>query len=1014
MAYTNAPSGLSIARDGMKFTLSWKVADSDYTDGQELQYRTNLIDWTVVSLEAGATSRTVTLDAGNYYPTTDDILTSVSFRVRGKRTATTKDDVTTYYDWSAWSELSFPIYVPKNASVSQELDESLDNKTTFTWTVVSETQNHQPTVNVEWQTMLLHNCTETDGSKLKWASSQPEWNTGTASLNSSKAFTEDSTTLAGGSYTRWFRIRARGAAGNSEWRYSKHVYARPYQSEVRETSSAETATTTTVRVVWASQTDAAHPIDRTAIEWLIETPAAGLVAPTGASWTEATGVADTGGTDSVRFVIDGKVGEDTCLWVRVNNTHDRNTILGDPELVRVGYLAAPSNLSVTNIDSTNYQVDIACTNNSDVPDSKLAVIYRRDGKSVLCGIIGSTGSITDLQCPAWTDSSKVGFSVYAFQGTYTSELRDSGVTVYAISENMTSSKIGYNTSIPQAPATVSVTVGKLRTDAIVHWTWTWSTANIAELSWSESPWAWESTEPPSTYQVDDPDATKWRVRGLTPGKTYYFRVRLGQTGDETVWSPYSDTIEVGMFTTPDKPTIQLSDELVDANGKFSVSWTYHSDDNIGQESAEVCAYPNVGVLPIEAMWPKRVVARAKSAQAVNVKAENWTRGAGYYVRVRVTSKAGLVSAWSEPAMIGVVGELGIDTVAASLSSEIITDSSGVSRVQSSLTALPLTVTATPGAPAGGTTTVIIQRAEDYTQVRPDGKVVTNYEGEAVAIKSVNGNGQIAIRLKDLIGRLDDGAKYVLRVVASAPPSTPAEVDIPFEVHWDQQAHVPNAATTEILTGNAIKITPTSSSVISSTRCDIYRLSADGAELIIENGTFGVPYVDPFPAIGETAGYRVVYKSQYGDYITASEKFAWKDTQAGLDLDENIIDFNGEQVRLKYNMGLSNSWQKGFTQTVYLGGSVQGDWDLSIKRSGSVSATAVTVEDQDTIDALRRLAKWTGICHVRTVDGSSYAADVQVSETRSYKTAGNAAEFDLKITKVDSEVPDGITYAEWIG
>ena len=61
-----------------------------------------------------------------------------------------------------------------------------------------------------------------------------------------------------------------------------------------------------------------------------------------------------------------------------------------------------------------------------------------------------------------------------------------------------------------------------------------------------------------------------------------------------------------------------------------------------------------------------------------------------------------------------------------------------------------------------------------------------------------------------------------------------------------------------------------------------------------------------------------------------------------------------------------------------------------------------------------LAIHPGICHVRTPDGSSFSADVQVSESQSYSSGGKAANFSLNITRVDPEELDGVSYAQWIG
>jgi hypothetical protein len=50
--------------------------------------------------------------------------------------------------------------------------------------------------------------------------------------------------------------------------------------------------------------------------------------------------------------------------------------------------------------------------------------------------------------------------------------------------------------------------------------------------------------------------------------------------------------------------------------------------------------------------------------------------------------------------------------------------------------------------------------------------------------------------------------------------------------------------------------------------------------------------------------------------------------------------------------------------------------------------------------------------VRTVDGSSYTADVQVKDSYSYDNAGKITSFSLSITRVDTEELDGMTLAQW--
>ena len=89
----------------------------------------------------------------------------------------------------------------------------------------------------------------------------------------------------------------------------------------------------------------------------------------------------------------------------------------------------------------------------------------------------------------------------------------------------------------------------------------------------------------------------------------------------------------------------------------------------------------------------------------------------------------------------------------------------------------------------------------------------------------------------------------------------------------------------------------------------------------------------------------------------------------------------------------------------------GDWNAGVSRTSSIDVIVVT-DDADEFSVLRRLAEYTGICHVRTPEGSSYSADVQVSDSLSYEDAGIINQVTLTITRVDAERLDGILYDEW--
>ena len=140
--------------------------------------------------------------------------------------------------------------------------------------------------------------------------------------------------------------------------------------------------------------------------------------------------------------------------------------------------------------------------------------------------------------------------------------------------------------------------------------------------------------------------------------------------------------------------------------------------------------------------------------------------------------------------------------------------------------------------------------------------------------------------------------------------------------------------------------------------------------------------------------------------------AWKDVWTDIIHDASIIDFGTGRVELEYNVDVSNAWKKDFKETKYLGGSVQGDWNPAVSRTATVGGVAIVAGDPETIEAVRRLAVYPGLCHIRTKEGSSYPADVQVTESYAVSEGHKIANFSLKITRVDSEELDGMTLAEW--
>lgn len=1259
---TKKPTGLSITRSGNKFTLSWKIGDTDYGDGQYFQKiinDTGKDHWTPkknTDIGKKQTSKSITIDKKDFYPYTTTkggykpYLYDIGMRVKGNRksytTGSGSKKKTHKPGSSDWASKKFDVKPPRKPSLSVALDSELTNVCKFTWDTAYYDDDQLIFTDVEWQTILVKNSKETDGSKLSWKNATK----GSAAASSSKEITEDTAILYknGNSYTRWFRVRARGPAGASAWVYKKHVYALSHQASSVKTSAKETATGGFQCIVnWSvGQSGGQNPIDKTAVQYTIVTPDEGLACPSGASWTDANISRDTGDGDSAVFSIDDQLSKDQCLFIRVNTQHDSNITYGKPQLSKVGFLKDPTGLSVQT-DNTTHRATITANNTSDVEDSVLVVRYiPATGDPIDVGVIPHGSTSVTAQCPNWDGQASIAFAVYAMVGSYTKQSRSDNVDAYTIVARMRSENtISQGGAVPVAPENVTVNRVENKPDTIqVTWDWPWSAAGSAEISWSDHDDAWESTDEPESYTISNLHASKWNISGLETGKTWYVRVRLiagDANNQETVtYGPWSD-IEKGIIdlsSAPNKPVLMLSNAIIPEDGNTTASWVYTTTDNTPQEYAEIAVVEN-------GVYLTPPIAHTLTAQHITINAisAGFTTGAVYNLACRVRSASGRISEWSDPVAVtiaepleceitntslvqehiennprefdpadivsfetdaeedvtklkvdivpkqsgsgtpspsnirpisgwssvnvmvsptedeadgtttttslgrtvyggtldvvtGVLTEtksiidLGtlswsrsatgtsgkyrfvtyipspngakqsdktsgvtslcnkMDTLASGKTFDANTDGYTISangdiyvyldayntasaadfktamsgyqlvytratpqtyqltpteistllgdnnvwadagqveiRIAESsrdiwaLKEMPLSVTAT-GAGVGGITAAVIERAESYHLERPDENDFNGHDREAIALKSQVGESEISFDVDDLIGSLDDGAKYRLVVTVQDGLGQTATVPREFEVHWRHQALIPSATVVmdeEELIAIITPIAPTG--VEEGDVADIYRLSIDKPELVVQGGVFGQTYVDPYPALGEMGGYRIVLRTKNGDYITEDNEFAMVDSpELGVNPIENeeqlnIIDFEGRQIRFYWDTDYSNTWAKDFQETQYMGGATQGDWNKAVSRSGTLSSQAITVLDQEMLQAVRRLAEHPGITHVRTADGSSYAADVQVSEDRVHDDQEMVVNYSLSITRVDSQGLDGMTLEQY--
>lgn len=1035
MHATKPPTGLGISRAGGRFTCSWKIGDSDYGGGQWFRYRINGGSWTsATKLGAKVTSRVIDLTS------TIGSVKIIEFAVKGLRkdySTGNKNNKTEYrcqssdYVFKTWTAA-----IPDKPSLSFSRN---SNTGTFTWDVgdVNDTNNKIFT-SVELQTWVSYS--NSSAPQNPSISSQGK--------SGSVSYTE---TLSGNNLVRWVRVRSRGPAGDSAWATVSHTYGNPAVANLLAASSrAISSSVLQITAQWSSAPSLLYPIDTLTIQYAIAVPTTTNLSAPSSGWTDAITVNSNGKGDTVVATVSESIDTDECLWVRIKSNHDEYSKYSNARLAGTAALDTPG--FNANPNFTTGDVAFTVTENTDCTVACTAIFYRPENNPSMDQIVAifAHGTTTGtVNVPGIVGKSKSSFGAYAFVGTYT------GTVIKTI---LMRSPAAMDEDIAAvAPAWVSLSAGSQDKSVRVNWAWSWAGAHSAEIGWADHDDAWESTDQPKTYLIED-KVTSWVVAGLEAGKRWYFRVRLkGLIDTDEVTGPWSAIYDYDLSSIPDRPGLILSKSVINSGQSVTARWAYSADDSTQQQYAEIClATITAGVVSYGA-----IIAKTTTAQTVEI-VRDWTADTTYYLCLRLTSTAGRVSEWSEPVALTVAPPVSVSLEESTnywiLGQITTTEYEDFEPISQSITppgwtlhvtspnlvghteyegdvehgnyrkieyepsqgatpfidGLPLTVTVT-GAGSTGTTIVSVIRAEDYHIYRPDDSEIDGYEGETIATLSQTGESAMSISTDDLVGCLDDGAKYIIRCTVIDKYGQTASLDYPFTVDWTHQPGIPSA-TVEIDEYQRIAIiTPIApDNYVAGDVCDIYRISTDKPELIVKGAAFGTAYVDPYPAFGDSSGHRIVTRTANGDYVTQSNELAWFLCDFGIgdviEEDLMVIDVNGDQIELPYDITLQNSWSKDFKRTSYLGGSVQGDWNPAVTRDISANTVIVRGEDLDDQIEMRRLAGYAGAAHIRTPDGSSVACDIQVRESQSYDS--QRVSYSLAIKVVDPQAPEGMTLAEW--
>lgn len=508
-----------------------------------------------------------------------------------------------------------------------------------------------------------------------------------------------------------------------------------------------------------------------------------------------------------------------------------------------------------------------------------------------------------------------------------------------------------------------------------------------ELSWDENPDAWRSTDQPETFEftfsdgqlthdgVTYNDSATIIIAGLREGTVYTVKARRYlELNGELTYSDYSNAENVMPSVAPSNVVLDMPSYLPDGSG-VPVTWTFGG----GGTQAEWQLIDAEGAV---------IAANTGTAGGYTIPyadaLEHMVNGV-LTVSVEVSTGSGFVASDALTMAYEPAPTLTIT-------------------VPETLTAQPFSFTAESSAACVLTVAVFAQGADGQTptgvHLQPTGTVV--WSGVVSPVWTLGNSFTALVEIptgRDFL----DGAQYTVEVTATDQGTglQSETVSADFTVQWAHQApsiddYVTVSAVDFVDNDDAhhqratITLTTPNNSAATDVY-DVYRLTADNAELIGEGLPLEYTAVDEYAPFGNGVelAYRVAIRTVDGD-------FEFTDVEYELTGRAMRIDFSGGSLELPNDIVISDAYAKDADVRKHADGESTAYYNEGIDRSASLTTNIIRIVEAEAERLLRALANDPATAFVRLPDGSAYEADVQVNNV---STTGTLLEVSIAARQV---------------
>lgn len=560
-------------------------------------------------------------------------------------------------------------------------------------------------------------------------------------------------------------------------------------------------------------------------------------------------------------------------------------------------------------------------------------------------------------------------------------------------------------TVPSAPAKISSCKATSETSVSLKWASS-KTAETYEIEYTNKSKYFDHSSQTTKVPVDS-KTTQWEITGLESGQEYFFRVRAINEHGESNWSPIKSVV---IGKVPAAPTTWSSTTKAITGEDVTLYWVHNSADSSTQTKAELEIY--IGeTKTTETITTSTPEGEEEKTYSRVISTTTYTEGTQIKWRVRTAGVTGKYGEWSIQRVVD-VHAMPTHTIA-------VTDVDG--NEITSLTKFPFYINVTTGpetqTPIGYNITILAGEAYETVDNLGIDKIVS--KGDAVYSKYFDIRTDLVIEMSASNVNLENGILYDVICVVTMDSGLTSTGLRSFRVRWDEVVYEPDAEIAIDEDTLTAYIRPycrdEEGNLIAGLTLSVYRREFDGSFTEIATGLNNERFttvVDPHPAL-DFARYRIVASTDATgaiDYYDApgypvggtatviqwDEEWSEFDTDTGDSME--IPARLGSTLKLPYNIKVSDKVNQDVALVNYIGRENPVTYYGTQIGFSSTWNVDIDKKDEDTLYALRRLARWMGDVYVREPSGTGYWATVKVSYNSSYDNL--VIPVTLDITRVE--------------